>query len=185
MTDATSSKTLLLPEWTAELGTRAGTRLRVRPAAPEDAPALKQFFARLTPSDLRFRFLSALPRPGESVLDMLVAVDHVRTEDYLAFADVDGRSELVASAMLAADAAMDRAEVAIAVRPDFRAHGLGWTLLDFVAREAAAKGIRSLESIECRGNVAAISLEREMGFTVTDYPGDATLALVRKTLSAR
>jgi acetyltransferase len=77
---------------------------------------------------------------------------------------------------------MARAEVAIAVRSDFKHKGVGWTLLDHVAAYAAARGIGAIESIECRDNREAISLEKEMGFTATSCPGDATLVLLRKSL---
>jgi len=77
---------------------------------------------------------------------------------------------------------MGRAEVAIAVRPEYKQRGIGWSLLDFVARDAKSRGIKILESVECRDNRAAIELEKEMGFTATSYPGDATLTLVRKSL---
>ena len=52
--------------------------------------------------------------------------------------------------MLAADPAMERAEVAISIHEDYKNRGLGWTLLDHVARAAAAKGIKFLEFIELR-----------------------------------
>jgi hypothetical protein len=56
-------------------------------------------------------------------------------------------------------------------------------LLDFVARDAAARGIGSLESVECRDNRAAITLAKEMGFSASPYPDDANLILVSKTLN--
>jgi GNAT superfamily N-acetyltransferase len=181
MTQSDRAATPLLTAF-VRLTTRTGLDLYVRPVSPEDADQLKAFLASLTPEDLRFRFLTPVSKPGGSLLETLVSVDHVETEDYLAFADGEGGKELVASAMLAADAAMDRAEVAIAIRPGYKQRGVGWTLLDFVAREAASKGIKTLESIECDDNRAAIALEKEMGFTARPYPGDATLTLVCKTL---
>ena len=57
-------------------------------------------------------------------------VDHDRTEDFLAF---DGDT-LIATAMLAADPEMERAEVAISIRADYKHRGIGWALLDHVAR---------------------------------------------------
>jgi GNAT superfamily N-acetyltransferase len=182
MIDPATAQQPLLSEWSEVLTTRRGGRLFVRPSNPEDRLLVESFLAALTQDDLRFRFLSPIARPGQALLDTLVNVDHVRTEDFLAFAGEGRNKVLVASAMLAADPALERAEVAIAVRPDYRQHGVGWSLLDFVARDAAARGIRSLESVECRDNRAAIDLEREMGFTASSYPGDPTLTLVRKTL---
>ena len=174
----------MLEEWSAELTTRSGLKLFVRPVTADDSRLVERFLASLSHDDLRFRFLTPLARPSLSLLETLVLVDHVRTEDFLAFADLGGRMELVATAMLAADPSRKRAEVAIAVRPDCKQRGVGWTLLDFVAHDAAARGIETLESVECRDNRAAISLECEMGFSAAPYPEDATLTLVSKNLRA-
>lgn len=173
----------LLEQWSAELVTRTGLRLYVRPVAPEDRLQVDTFFASLSHEDLRFRFLTPLARPSGSLLEALVGVDHVRTEDFLVFTDVGDRKALIASAMLAADPSMERAEVAIAIRPEYKRRGVGWTMLDFVARDAAARGIRTLESIECCDNRAVIDLEQEAGFTAAPYPGDPTLTLLTRRLA--
>lgn len=174
------SATPLIAEWSAELETRTGVKLKVRSAAPEDEAMLAEFFTRVSPADLQFRFLSPLQHvPSETVKD-LVQVDHRRTENLLAFAE-DGET-LVATAMIAADDRLERAEVAIATRSDFKHRGVGWTLLQHAADYARARGFSSIESIESRENREAIDLEREMGFTAEAYEGDPTLVLVRKTL---
>lgn len=161
------------------LTTWNGFEFRVRPVTPDDEAVLADLFTRVTPEDRRFRFLSGVKKVGHSLLERLTQVDHQRTEDFLAF---DGDT-LIATAMLAADAEMERAEVAISIRAGYKHRGVGWTLLHHVAREAAAKGIKLLESIESRDNVEAVALEKEMGFTVTAYPDDATLVLVQKKLA--
>jgi len=160
------------------LTTWSGFNFRVRPAGPADEAALAELFTRVSRDDRRFRFLSGVDKVGSDFLRRLTQVDHDKTEDYLAF---DGDT-LIATAMLAADPVLERAEVAISIHEDYKNRGLGWTLLDHVARAAAGKGIKFLESIESRDNVEAIALEKEMGFTATAYPGDATLVLVQKKL---
>ncbi|WP_367113544.1 hypothetical protein [uncultured Sphingomonas sp.] len=45
---------------TEMLVTRHGTVLHVRPAREEDEPALAAFFAKVSPEDLRFRFLTSV-----------------------------------------------------------------------------------------------------------------------------
>lgn len=161
-----------------ELATWTGFTFEVRPAAPQHEPLLADFFERVTPEDRRFRFLSAVPKVDRDILERLTRVDHQRTEDFLAF---DG-DVLIASAMVAADAAMDRAEAAIAIRPEYKHRGVGWALLAHLARYAEEKGIRLIESVECRENVEAIALEKDMGFTATPYPDDATLVLLQMKL---
>lgn len=175
-----SQPQLLLGEWSNRITTRSGVQLNVRPAAPEDEALLEDFFGRVTPDDLRFRFLTPVRKPAHEMVAELVEVDHTTTENFLAFAE-DGET-LVATAMIAAEPSLERAEVAIAVRADFKHKGVGWSLLQLVADYARARGIRAIESIEARDNREAIGLEQEMGFTATTYPGDSTLVLLRKQL---
>ena len=156
----------------------SGFSFRVRPATPADRQALRDMFEQVSPQDRRFRFLTAVRKIDEDFLKRMTEVDHERTEDFLAF---DG-DRLIASAMLAADPAGERAEVAISIRSDYKHRGIGWALLDHVARHAQRKGLKLIESVECRDNVEAITLEKEMGFSARSYPGDATLVLLQKRL---
>lgn len=176
----TTAEPLLLAEWSAELATRTGVRLKLRPANPEDEALLADFFTRMRPEDVRFRFLTPVPHPGHALLSRLVGVDHVRDENFLAFAE-DGET-LVATAMVTGDPAMEKAEVAIAVRADHRGKGVGWTLLDYAAHYAEAKGFKAIEAMEAADNRDAIGLECEMGFSATFCPDDPHLVLVRKVL---
>jgi acetyltransferase len=158
-----------------QIETRSGLRLAVRGAEPSDKPALAAFFRRVSPEDLRFRFLSAVREVGDDRLVEMTSVDHVRTEDFLAF---DAAGAIVAAAMLAIDPSRERAEVAISVRADQRGKGIGWSLLRFVADQARARGVRQLQSVESRANFAAIQLQREMGFACRSHPDDPTLMIV-------
>ncbi len=172
---------LMLPEWSAKLETRAGVKLDVRPASSEDEPLLTDFFGKLSPDDLRFRFLSMVKEVGPALVHQLATVDHDRTEDLLAFDEADG--SLVATAMIAADKDLKRAEVAIAVRSDVKGEGIGWTMLDHACDYAAARGIHRIESVELSENRSAISLESQMGFETRLDDGDAGLTLVSKDLA--
>ena len=160
--------------------TRSGLRLDVRSAEPADKEALRRFFQAVSPEDRRFRFLSAVREVRDEQLVWMTTVDHVRTDDFLA---LDDAGQIVAAAMLAAEPGLARAEVAISVRADRRGQGIGWSLLDYVARKAQARGIKRLESVESRENHAAIELQREMGFSCRTHPDDATLMIVSRDLA--
>lgn len=162
------------------LTTRGGLVLKLRPVSAADAGIVAALFARLSPTDLRFRFLSGQSRVSDDQLAMMIAVDHRHSEHLLAFDDPGG--ELVASLMLVADEHMENAEVAIAVAPDFKGRGIGWTLLKHAAELARERGVRRLRSIESRANHQAIEVERDLGFHASDYEGDATLVLVEAEL---
>jgi GNAT superfamily N-acetyltransferase len=170
----------VVDDWSRLLTTRTGFRLRVRPVCPADETALAEFFTHVSRDDLRFRFLSGLTVVGHDRIAALAAVDHQSAENFLAF-DVEGGA-MIASGMLACDPALERGEVAIAIREDYKHRGVAWELLSHIARFAEAKGVKVLESIESTDNHAAIELEREMGFTAAPYPGDATLVLVSRKL---
>ncbi|HXH15938.1 MAG TPA: GNAT family N-acetyltransferase [Sphingomonas sp.] len=173
---------LPVESWSGDLTTKSGYVFHVRPAEPSDEAALAEFFTHVAKEDLRFRFLSAIQQVGHDQLEALVTVDHRQTENFLAIEP--GTNLILATAMLAADAALIKAEVAIAIRADFKRRGISWTLLDHVARFAVAKGIKTLESIESRDNHQAIELERERGWTASACPGDPSAMILRMALDA-
>jgi N-acetylglutamate synthase-like GNAT family acetyltransferase len=166
---------------TETLTTRTGFCFTVRAAAPSDEPALAEFFRHVTPRDLRFRFLTGLKTVSHDRLVAMTHIDHLQTENFLAF--VDDEAEIIATAMLACNPAMTIGEIAIAIRPEYKAKGVSWDLLAYVAAVAKTKGLKTIQSIESRDNHAAIDMERQMGFTSGPYPGDPSLLLVEKQLN--
>jgi GNAT superfamily N-acetyltransferase len=168
------------PDWTGYLTTRTGFEFFTQPAVAADQTELAHFFEKVTPEDLRFRFLSSSPRVGPDELEALASYDHRTTENFLAY-DRD-RTTIFASAMLAADATLESAEVAMVILPEYKNRGASWTMLELVTRVAQARGIKTLESLERRDHHAAIELEREMGFEAVECPGDAALVIVRAQL---
>jgi len=162
----------------ADLVTRDGIVLTVRPVCVEDTETLEQFFDAISDDDRRFRFLTAVRHVGHDQIQPLTQVDHWRTESFVAFDK--GTGALVASAMLACDAQMETGEIAISVHRDYRGHGVAWALLDVLAAEAQRRGLKRVISIEDRGNRAAIELEREKGFEAHGVDGDAHLVMLEK-----
>ncbi|MBB5041453.1 threonine dehydrogenase-like Zn-dependent dehydrogenase/GNAT superfamily N-acetyltransferase [Shinella fusca] len=166
--------------WSCDLATRTGLVLHVRPVRPEDEAPLADFFTHVAPEDLRFRFLGGVREVSHERLVAMTRVDHRTTENFLAFAG-EGRT-MVATAMVAFDPSMEKAEVAISVRREDKHKGVAWEMLRHVARYAQARGAAYLESVESRENHEAIELEREQGFVAVPYDEDPTLVLIRKDL---
>ena len=164
---------------TVELSTRSGLKLSVRPAGPDDAPILVDLFHNVTPEDLRFRFLTGLNEVGPEQIEAMTSTGNSNVDSYLAFTS-DGVA--VATGMLACDPKGERGEVAISVHGSHHNEGIGWTLLEFLAERANARGLKVIESIENRANRSAIDVERDAGFVLKEYPGDPTLVLVTKDL---
>lgn len=165
---------------TWHLKTRTGLNFTVRPANSNDDAVLTELFHRVRPEDLRFRFLSGMKEVSPQRIHDMTHVDHRTAETYLAFVDDD--SNAVATAMLAGDAKGERGEVAVSVRADRRGQGFGWELLAFIAKQASARGMKVIQSLESRQNHDAIALERDMGFKAELCPDEAGSVLLSKTL---
>jgi len=166
--------------WDVTLTTRGGLTARVRPVWPEDQAALADFFAALTPEDLRHRFLSSLKTVDEERLSLIAQVDFRRAISFVAL-DPD-TAEILATALLAGGPHADRAEVAISVRSDLKGMGLGWSMLQHTLAYAKAVGVKVVESIEAADNDDALRLENEMGFTVRAAADDFSLRVAERVL---
>jgi acetyltransferase len=161
--------------------TRGGARLRLRAVAVTDGPLLAAFFAELSPEDLRFRFLDTRKSLTAKDLAEMLEVDHRRNEHILAFDTATG--QLVATLMLAADARMEGAEVAIAVATARKGQGIGWALLQHALDLAFIRGLRKLRSVENRANRAALKVERALGFQARPVKGEPELLVVEAELA--
>lgn len=177
----TAIETTLATDPSAALTTRSGLVLEVRPVHADDAFLLAKFFEHVSPDDLRFRFLSAMPHPSAEQIAAMVEVDHWGSEHLLAFDAAN--NELVASAMMVADKGMHAAEVAISVAADRKGQGIGWSMLKHCADVARARQIGTLQSIESRANHAAIEVEQALGFKAIAYEGDPGLVLIQAELN--
>ncbi|KTW00270.1 GCN5 family acetyltransferase [Sphingomonas yabuuchiae] len=161
---------------TEMLVTRHGTVLHVRPAREEDEPAFAAFFAKVSPEDLRFRFLTSVRVVSHERLSGMIRANDATSESLIAF---DDGGSIVAAAMLAGNDIAKTAEVAVAIRRDMKARGIGWTLLDHLVGHAKRKGYHTIEALEDRDNQSAITIEKEMGFI--PHPVESDPMLVRLT----
>jgi len=166
--------------WSCNLVTHSGVIIHLRRVCPGDKSLLAEFFAHVAPLDLRFRFLGGVREVSHERLLAMTQVDHRTTEHFLAF--TAGSKAIAATAMVACDSSMTKAEVAISVRAEEKHKGIAWELLRHVARYAEARGVSTLESVENRDNHEAIELEREQGFIAVPHPDDPTLIVIRKNL---
>ncbi|PZU75955.1 MAG: GNAT family N-acetyltransferase [Brevundimonas sp.] len=161
------------------LVTRTGRALELRPAQPDDERALAAFFAKVTPEDMRFRFLSTRRTPGHDQLLALIQGPNAHGASLIAWNE-DGT--VAATAVLAGDAAGERAEAAILLRGDLKGQGIGWTLLERLVAEARSQGYAVVESLEDRANHGALQVENDMGFDAAPLEEEPTLVWVSKRL---
>lgn len=163
-----------------ELTSETGFRMWIRPANPGDRAVLSDLYANVTKDDLRFRFLSAVPHVTASQIARMTEVDHQRTEDFMVFSgDTD---HLIANAMLNADTAMETAEVAVTVHSAFKHQGIEKAVLEFVAENAKARGIKLLQAVESRENQDVIAIECKAGFTPRRGDTDPRIVVLEQRL---
>lgn len=163
------------------LVTRDGAQLRLRAVRPSDRQLLTDFFARLSPDDMHFRFLDAHSRLTPAEISRMTEVDHRRTEHVLAFDTSTG--ELIASLMLVADPTMETAELAIAVASAWKGRGIGWTMLRHAHDLAFLRGVKTLRCIESRAHGEAVEVERALGFHVRNVDADPALVLLEANVA--
>jgi len=163
-------------DWRRSIADADGRRFDIRPIRPADIRYFPEFFARVTPEDIRLRFLSPRRHFTEETLKRLTQIDYEREMAFIAVPE--GQDIMAGVARLAADPDREFAEFGLFVRTDFQGHGLGRTLLELLIEYARAEGIARIEGHVLSENAKMLALVRELGFTVNTLTGEPGVALV-------
>jgi acetyltransferase len=158
---------------------RDGTEVKLRPLRAEDEPLLQDLAAHMSPEDLRLRFFAAVRGLSHAVAARLSHIDYDRAMALLA--EKDGVA--LGVARFHADPDRRRAEYAIAVRSDWKGHGLGHLLMTRLIEVARQWRIGELVGQVLHENRPMLALCRELGFSIHSDPNDATLVDVSKVLT--
>ncbi len=149
----------------------------LRPVKPEDAPAFVDFFGRLSPEDVRLRFLTPLKSLPPMILARLTQIDYDRE---MAFVLLDSAGKIAGVARIAADPDNVRAEFAVVVRSDLKGHGAGRLLMQRLGTYARDRGIGELFGDILAENTKMLALCREQGCSIV--PAAADRSLMRASL---
>jgi acetyltransferase len=151
------------------LTTRDGTPLVLRAIRADDVEALQRFFNRLTPEEVRLRFLHPLNELPDAFAHQLCELDPavafawvLATPDDPASADLPIEIHAVARAHL--DPVLDQAEFAIVVEGHFARQGLGTLLMQRTIASARKLGAVELWSDVLLENQAMLDLCEKLGF---------------------
>lgn len=150
----------------------------LRPIRPDDAPAVTEFFKRLTPEDVRLRFFAPMAQMPERLLARLTQIDYDRD---MAFLLLDANKQILGIGRLAADPDNARAEFAVAVRSDLKGRGLGTLLMQRLIAYAKERGTGELFGDVLEDNQRMLALARELGFSVNAQA--ATPGILRVSIS--
>jgi acetyltransferase len=159
---------------------RDGTPIALRPVRPEDEPLLQDLFVHMSREDVRLRFFAPIRELTHSFAARLLQVDYDHAMALVA--QHDGAT--LGVARYAADPDKQRAEFAIAVRSDWKGHGVGYLLMTRLIEIARAAEIGELFGDVLHENQPMLDMCRELGFILTTNYKDAMLVTARKPLAA-
>ncbi len=146
----------------AEITTRDGATLHMRPIRPDDTERLLAFHHRLSEDSIYRRYFSMHPELSTAELAHLTRVDYV---DRLALEIEDG-DRLVAVGRYDQYPFSTKAEVAFVVADDYQHQGLGLRLLEHLAAAAWDRGITSFTAETMASNRDMMSVFYDSGFPV-------------------
>ncbi|MDX8449430.1 bifunctional acetate--CoA ligase family protein/GNAT family N-acetyltransferase [Mesorhizobium captivum] len=152
-----------------------GMSFHVRPIMPADVALYPAFLAKVSPDDLRLRFLSPRRNFPDQMLKRLTQLDYDRDIAFVALEKETGA--LAGIGRLSCDPDHRTAEYALLVRSDLQGHGLGWDLLNQLIDYARAERISRIEGIILNENRKMLTMCREFGFSVANHSSEPGLSV--------
>jgi acyl-CoA synthetase (NDP forming)/GNAT superfamily N-acetyltransferase len=150
--------------WEADVVTRDGATVHVRPIRPSDGLRITALHSRLSAETIYFRFFSPMTTLSSKMLERFINVDYVDRLALVALLGDDivavGRYERLPSS---GDEG-DEAEVAFLVDDAHQGRGLGTTLLEHLAVAAREAGITRFVADTLADNRRMLRMFHEAGF---------------------
>jgi acetyltransferase len=153
-----------------------GAGYRIRPIKPADIELYPEFLAKISPHDIRLRFLAPRKDFADDMLKRLTQLDYDRDMAFVALES--GSGALAGVGRLSCDPDHIKGEYALLVRTDLQGHGLGWELLAQIIDYAKAEAIGRIEGVVLCENENMLRMCREFGFSVAHHPNQPGLLLV-------
>ena len=161
----------------ATIMARDGREITIRHITTADAPLLAELLGSLSPQSRYLRFFTPRGIPDERLWSEalhLADIDPRMHAALLATASEDGREWAVAEARLIRDDDdHSQAEVAIMVRDDWQAQGIGRALFDLLVQIGLIAGLHRLYAIALRENQGMRHLVQKLGLPYTSHSDGA------------
>lgn len=167
-------------QWERWAATDDGQRIFIRPIRPPDEHLYGDFIAKLSPEDIRFRFLAPRKEFSHSFIARFTQIDYARAMAFVALNK--DQNELLGVARLSADPDYVRGEYAIIVRSDLKGTGIGWMLMHHLINYAEKEGLRELTGDVLANNERMLGMCRTLGFEIVPDPEDSSIRKVRLKL---
>jgi acetyltransferase len=158
--------------------------LILRPIRPEDEPALQNAFSKLTPEEIRLRFLVPIKVMSHVMAARFTQLDYDREMALiLAAPGIPGKAEIFGVIRISADPDNERAEYAIIVRHELAGRGLGTMMMTRMLDYARRKGIKEIYGDVLSENHTMLRICKEFGFSRRTNPDDPGLVHVTLDLA--
>lgn len=157
-----------------------GRELLLRPIEAGDVAAMRRCFIRLSPDEVRRRFLHAMSELPLPMAQKLCQIDPVQETAYVLIDETVQPPEMRGVGGIFMDEATDTAELSVLVEHAWIRVGLGALLMQRLVEDCRRRGLHELWGYVLLENRPMLELCRELGFTrhmIPDEPGTALITL--------
>ncbi|MEJ7629902.1 MAG: GNAT family N-acetyltransferase [Nocardioidaceae bacterium] len=160
--------------WEADVLLLDGGAARLRPIRADDADALVEFYARVSPESKYMRFFAPYPELSQRDVDRFTHVDY---DTRTAFVVTIGRGIVAVGRYDMVDEERLHAEVAFLVEDRHQGRGIAQLLLEHLAQAGRERGVTAFVAEVLPDNVRMIQTFRAAGYRVTRGYEDGVLHL--------
>lgn len=157
-----------------------GRELVLRTIEPGDVAAMQRCFTRLSPEDIRRRFLHAMSELPAPMAQRLCRIDPTLETAYVLMDESVQPAEMRGVGRIYVDEATDSAEFSVLVEQDWSRLGLGALLMQRLVDDSRRRKLAELWGYVLQENRPMLELCRELGYTqrmIPDEPGTALITL--------
>ncbi|MEP7030671.1 MAG: GNAT family N-acetyltransferase [Pseudolabrys sp.] len=149
---------------------RDGTPVLLRPLTAADGALYPDFQKAVDAQDFRLRFFSPLRQLSPEFIDKLTHYDPKIAMASIAIEETAGI--MLGVVRLHDDPAGGGADLAVIIRSHLKGRGLGWAMMRHMIAYAKSKGLKSVRGQVLAENSTMLIMCKELGFHVTDDPGE-------------
>jgi GNAT superfamily N-acetyltransferase len=162
--------------------TADGRELVMRDIEPGDVAAIQRCFKRLSPQDVRRRFMHAMSELPPPMAQRLCRIDPSLEAAYVLMDETVKPAELRGVGRIFVDEASNTAEFSVLVELEWTRIGLGALLMQRLVDESRRRGLSELWGYVLMENRPMLQLCKELGFVAKMVPGEAGTAQISLVL---
>lgn len=158
--------------------TADGRELLLRGIEPGDVAALQRCFKRLSPQDVRRRFMHAMSELPAPMAQRLCRIDPEVEAAFVLIDQAATPAELRGVGRIFVDIAGNHAEFSVLVEREWTRIGLGALLMQRLVDECRRRGLDEIWGYVLMENRPMLELCKELGFVARMVPGEACTAQI-------